>query len=247
MLSFGGENEASHGWLHAQHAEIISRDVTNGNTTCAGTGAQSSKIYVETGHLLEGVRLRAIIEQIRIGKSPQETAVLKLLSHDNKAGRVSYRKWTQSERIHNAKNRGVSADAERKSQHGYKSEFRILAEGSEGVAQILQERVDVVYAACFAAFSFGTVDSAEFQTRTPHRFLASYAVADEVLGVAFDMETQLRIHFVFHARAPERGVQPGPQLIPDSHICSGLVCSIAAITSAMRFHFSASVCKRRLP
>src|SRR6266403_98976 len=127
MLSFGGEDEASHGWLHAEHAEVITRDVANRNATYARTGAQSSKIYAETGHLRERVRLRAIIEQIRIRKRSQKTAVLKLLSHHHKAQRVSHGKRTQRERIHNAKNRRVSADAESKSQHGYKSESGILS------------------------------------------------------------------------------------------------------------------------
>src|SRR6267154_6827382 len=218
MLSFRREDETSHVRLHAEHAEVIPRDVANGNAMCPRTGAQSCKIYGETGHLREGVRARTIIEQISIRKKSQETAVLRLLSHDHKAGRVSYRKGTQSERIHNAKNGGVSADAERKSQYNYKSKSGVLAQRSEGVTQILQERVEDVDAACFAAFFFGAVDPAEFQTGSPHRFLAIHTAADKILREAFDMETQLRIHFVFHARAPESGVQPRTQLIPDGHI-----------------------------
>src|SRR4030095_1271463 len=127
MVSLSGKDEVSHGWLHAEHAEVISRDVANRNTTCARTSAQSRKIYAETGHLREGVRIRAIIEQIKIGKGSQKTAVRRLLSHDHKTRRVFHGKQTHRERIHNAKNSCVSADAERKSQHCYRSESTILA------------------------------------------------------------------------------------------------------------------------
>src|SRR4030095_4421636 len=127
MVSLSGKDEVSHGRVHAEHAEVISRDVANGNATCARTRAQTRKIYAETGHLREGVRIRVIIEQIKIGKGSQKTAVRHLLRHDHKTPSVSHWKRTQGEGIHNAKNRGVSADAERKSQHGYTSESRILA------------------------------------------------------------------------------------------------------------------------
>jgi hypothetical protein len=206
-----------------------------------------AKIYVETGHLRERVRLRSIIEQIRIGKSPQETDILKLLSHDNKARRVFHGKRTQSERIHNAKNRGVSADAERKSQHDYKSESRILAERSEGVTQILQERVEEIYAACLTAFFFGAVDSTEFQACAAHRFMATYAVADQVLGVAFHVETQFRIHFGLQTGALQRRAHPGTKTAPEHHISSRVAPKIPAMTPAIRFHFSASACNLRLP
>src|ERR1041384_48609 len=171
MLAFSREDEAPQHRSNTEHAEIIPGDITNGNATRAGTGAQSREISLKTRHFREGVRAGAIIQQIRIRKISQKTAVLHLLSHHHKARRISHRKRAQSERIHNAKNGGVGADTERESQYGDKSESRILAQHSEGMARVLQESLEDVNAARFAAFFLSAFNSTELDAGAAQCFL----------------------------------------------------------------------------
>jgi hypothetical protein len=79
----------------------------------------------------------------------------------------------------------------------------------QGVAQILDEAFNEVWAASVAALLFGSLDCAKLYAGSPHRFGARNAAANQILGIGLNVETQLRVHLVLHARTPQDGVHPG--------------------------------------
>src|SRR5262249_29421625 len=135
----------------------------------------------------------------------------------------------------------------RQGQNGYDCEHGASAEQSRPTAQIRQQVLCEVYAAGVAALFLGALDAAKLDARSPHRCRARHAAADQVLRIRPNVKAQFRSHLALYPRAPQNGPYPGSKPAPESHTSSGVVPKIPAMTSAMRFHFLASVCSLRLP
>src|SRR5580658_5296810 len=94
---------------------------------------------------------------------------------------------------------------------------------------------------------FVRLDSAELNPRLSHRFLLGQAFANQVRGVALNVETHLRFHFTFKPLPLDDPLQPRTESSRKIHICSEVVRRILAINDAMRFHFSVSAWSWRRP
>src|SRR5438105_75552 len=67
------------------------------------------------------------------------------------------------------------------------------------------------------------LDTAEFYFGSTHRFLLWNAPADQVLGMAFNVEAYLGIDFFFEARSFHGPLHPGTQAGEEAHISSEVV------------------------
>ena len=89
----------------------------------------------------EGVGLLAKIEVVGIRRPSVEGAAVVARVHRHYRGGVAHRKWAKKERVDEAEDRGVGADAEADRQQGHESESRALREHPHGVAQVVDQRV----------------------------------------------------------------------------------------------------------
>ena len=169
------------------------------------------------------------------------------IAHGYKLPRVFHRQCAKHDRVNHGKDRGVGADAERKRQHGYGRESGILPQHAQAEAQVLNEAINGVRASRVAAFLFCALHAAKLDPRAPQCLRARHAAASQVFRECLDVEAQLRVHLAFHPRPPRHRAHPRPDSVQKPHTSSGVLCRIPAMTSAMRFHFSASVCNLRFP
>src|SRR5277367_2775398 len=157
------------------------------------------------------------------------------------------RKPNQENAVHEAEDGGVRADAESEREDRHRGEAGIFAEHARAVAKVLPQIFCEADATGLAAFFFGAFDRAEFEASAAERFFSGDACANQILRVSVEVKLNFRVNLALHVRAMQRGVQPGTKTACERHTSSGFAPRIPAITSAMRFHFSASVCRRRLP
>src|SRR5690348_10971261 len=105
------------------------------------------------------------------------------------------RQRLQENRVNNAENSGVSADAEREGEYGNRSEAPRLAQHAQTKAQILYKVLNPIYASRVTALLFGLLDPAQVQPRPPSRFLGRYPFGDVFLGFSFEVIEQLVLQF----------------------------------------------------
>ena len=75
-------------------------------------------------------------------------------------------------------------------------------------AEILENALDKADPDIVAAFFFDALDTAELDARATHSFHARHAIAHQILGERFDMETEFRVHLALHARTIESRLCP---------------------------------------
>src|SRR5439155_3955119 len=141
----------------------------------------------------------------------------------------------------------VYANSQGQRKHSGRCEAWILPQHAQAEAQVLEKAVDETYTSRIAAFFFRAFDAAKLDARAPQCLRARHAAASQVFRECLDVKAQLRVHLPFHPRTAESCLQPRPKPAPKRHTSSGLVPKIPAMTSAMRFQFSASACSLRFP
>ncbi len=149
--------------------------------------------------------------------------------------------------IDHGENRGVRPDAQGQCHQSNRREPGVLPQHSQPETQVLTEAFDQIDAAGISALLLFLLDSTKFQPGLPHCFHARHPAANEVFRIGFDVKPHLSVHFALHARALEKSAAPPDDARPERHTSSGFVFKIPAMTSAMRFHFSASASSLRLP
>src|SRR5215470_2465480 len=161
--------------------------------------------------------------------------------------RIFHRPRPQHDGVKRCEDRGVHSDSEREGKNGGRRKAEVFSHHAQAEAQVLENAIDETDSARLAAFFLGALYAAKLNTRPPQRLSTANAAARQILRARLDVEPQLRVHLALHPPAPQNGQQPKTKAAPEGHTSSGVVCRIPAITSAMRFHFSASVCNLRLP
>ena len=124
---------------------------------------------------------------------------------------VSHREHAEDDRVDKGEDGGVGADAEGESEDGDGSEGGILAQGAQGVADVLEQRFEERDAAGVATFFFGGFEAAKFEAGAAEGFVPRDAGGDEVVGVGFEMEAEFGVHVALHLGAVESGVEPGTE------------------------------------
>src|SRR5579864_2844412 len=110
------------------------------------------------------------------------------------------RKRVEDYSFHHTKDGGGSANPQRKSRNGNRSETPTPALQSQRVAQILKDSFDRVYAAGVPAICFRLFDAAKFNTSATPGFFTGHATADQVLGKRFDVSVEFHVHLIFQTR-----------------------------------------------
>src|SRR5438128_9091108 len=160
---------------------------------------------------------------------------------------ILVRQRAEQHRVHNTKDRRVRSNAERQCDHGNCRKTRSTQHRTHAVAQVLEQSFHKRSATRLPALFFGAFEAAEFEACAAHGFLARNTAANQVFGIRFQMETELGVHFAFHARREQSNPHPGTETAPKHHTSSCVVLKMPAITSAIRFHLSVSVCNLRFP
>src|SRR5438094_2012663 len=83
----------------------------------------------------------------------------------------------------------------------------MLAQGAQGVADVLQHRLKARRAARVAAQLFGVLDAAEREACTAECVLGREASADILLGLALDVKAQLVVELALDDVAAQEGAQ----------------------------------------
>src|ERR1700723_2732989 len=109
---------------------------------------------------------------------------------DHQAIDLRIRKRLDDPGIYVAEDGGIGADAEGESDDGDGGESGSFAQGTEPVANVLDESFDKVDAAGFATFFFDVIFAAEFETGAAECFAARNAGVDKLGDVLVEAEAE---------------------------------------------------------
>src|ERR1700691_1193508 len=104
--------------------------------------------------------------------------------------------------------RGVRSNGKSKRQHSDSSKSRRPAQHAETVANILRQRFEKTHAPSVAAFFFNLLRCAEFQPRSPPRFLARHTRLHVLRNLLLEMKAQLVVQFTLDGIASKQRPQP---------------------------------------
>src|SRR5438874_11334281 len=122
--------------------------------------------------------------------------------------RVRYGQGLQHHRINECENRRGGSDAQGKREHNSSREARRFAQYAQTKAQILNEILNPIYAACVAAFLFGLLDPAQVESRAAVRLPLRHPLRDVFLGFSFEVLAQLVVQFLVRLRPAKQRPQP---------------------------------------
>ena len=119
---------------------------------------------------------------------------------------VRERQRPEQQRVHQAEDRGVGADADGEDQDGDDGEAGVAAQRAEGVAQVVQERVHVRNSPGVAVEEARGLDAAQCQHGLAPRLFGAQAAPAMVFGGHLEMARQLLFEIAIEAvAADERG------------------------------------------
>ena len=127
---------------------------------------------------------------------------------EEQALRLRDGKRLQQQRIDEAEDRGVRADAERKRQDGDDRECRRSTQQPERIADISAQLVDDAQPEHLPAFVSPGVDAAKRDPRQSVSFVGGDAAADEIGTVQIDMQSHLVLHLAIEIACQTRRAHP---------------------------------------
>ena len=151
------------------------------------------------------------------------------------------------DRIHQAEDRRVGADAERQCADGGQRERLVPGQRAERVSQVSARFVDQPEAKALPRLLLVFLHGPELEPRDPHGFFRREAPAlDQVVGAGREVKLQLVGHVPLHVGAVEGIAPERPHASQKPHHAS---CARKAvfIASAVRFHRSVSAFSRFRP
>src|SRR2546423_9825606 len=151
----------------------------------------------------------------------------------NHIRRILNRRLAEKEAACYGENCRVQSDSQSQRENYGGSKSWILAQHAQAIAQVLEQSFEEVHPTRLTAFLLCALDAAKLDARQPQGFIAWHTASHQILSTRFDVETQLRIHFAFHARAPQNCAQPGAPPIPQPHTSSGTTSNTPANPTAL--------------
>jgi hypothetical protein len=109
----------------------------------------------------------------------------------------------QQHRIHDAENRRIRPDPKRERQNGERGEHGLLTQHTQGVANVLCQRIYRPHPTHVAALFFHLIDAADQDARLPLSIVAAQAVSGALCNVLFEVKSKLVSELVFDALAAE--------------------------------------------
>ena len=206
LRASSGREGAAHGRLHAEHLKEVGDDVDAG-----GGDGRAAQIEAEiagagegevAGHILigAGVRAELVVGISGVGGAGQAALGGRRRNPDQLL-RVGKGQRAQQQRVDDAEDGDVGADAEGENEDGDEGEAAVAAEGAEGVTEILEKNVEFHKSSRFALLVFCQFDAAEANQRLAAGFKGSEAALD----VFFDRHLDVRGDLGFEVGV-ERGL-----------------------------------------
>ena len=122
---------------HVEEIDVHHRAVEAFGVIAVG---QDERDAFEAGHAGKSAVPHAPVEEVRRGPGAKHLLRLPIgLGHEQELFSAGKRKRPQQDRVHDAENRGVRADADRHGQRGDDGEARRLPQRPNGVPQVLSE------------------------------------------------------------------------------------------------------------
>src|SRR5215467_3616080 len=121
--------------------------------------------------------------------------------------RVWIRERIQQNRIEHAKDRRVGADPECQCQYSASGKRGRAKQGSSGVMQVLDQRLNKTDTSSLAALILDLIESAELQPDTTHSLGSAHSRFHIFLSLSLEMKTQLVVKFVLCGSVPHQGTQ----------------------------------------
>ena len=109
--------------------------------------------------------------------------------------------------VHQAEHRGGGADAEGHGRQRHGGETPILREQAGAVGDVLLQLLPSHGATRVAALLLDRIHPAHARSGPPASFRGRHAQANQLLGFAFEMLGQFRLHLALDLRPPQRGPQ----------------------------------------
>src|ERR1700730_10854915 len=105
--------------------------------------AETHTLPIECGNAVEGPALRCPVEIVRRGNPNGVVPIIRLqLANSYQAIQVGQRQGLEQKPSSHAKNRSVRSDSESQGENSHQSKSGTLAQRSERVAKVLEERLD---------------------------------------------------------------------------------------------------------
>ena len=141
FFALGRKEQTPQRRLHAQARKIIARHVTIYELIRFAGVAESAEIYLGSKHIGKRIGLFAKIAELAVGKREDSQRVALHLAgqHHELFGRL-HGQGPQHDAIHEAKDCGVSANAQRQREDHDHGQHGRLREHPEGVTDVLPER-----------------------------------------------------------------------------------------------------------
>ena len=119
----------------------------------------------------------------------------------------------EHQRVDNAENCGIGADAQSKRDNGRYAEARVLPERAQPVSQVLPEVFDKPRTARIATRFLDLLYAPERAQRREARFLGAHPRGDIVLDQPLEMEAQFFVHLAVQTRGAEKGNHGSPHCV----------------------------------
>jgi len=136
----------------------------------------------------------------------------------NELFRVWKGKWPQKDRVKDAEDGGVGANAEGKSDDRYRGEPGIPAQHAEAESAKSWSKLSMKFVPRASRHLPWRAQGRQNSMRARRNASArGHATTYQIFGERLDVETQFRVHLVFHPRPPRHGAQPRPDSAPHGH------------------------------
>ena len=152
--------------MHADHREVVRRDQLHRDVLGLAAAGEIDALAADDGHVREDVILRAPVEEVRIRDADDADARRRLVQ-DDELRRVAIRQRPEKRVVHDRKDRGVRAHAERKRARGDGREARRFAQRAERIPHVAQEIFGEAHAANVTALLLQLRDRADFERDAP--------------------------------------------------------------------------------
>src|SRR5262245_4702751 len=131
--------------------------------------------------------------------------------HEDQLLRLSDGQRLQQQRVEQAEDRRIRADANRQRKRGHGSEAFALKQHSEAKTKVLKERIDKSDSTHIAMSLLQQSDVSELAARGPSRLCLTHSLAEISLGeqaqVSLDLVVELSIRSAISEQSPKSGRQ----------------------------------------
>ena len=194
------------------------------------------------------VDVRAARRAVKVAPEAFDCDVVRLgAPQETKLFGMGHPETIEQHMLGHGENDSVRADAQCKRGYGNRCQPRALGQHPHGIAQVAVQLVEDARAPRRPAVLLPRRNAAQLGPRPAHGFVARKTAADQVLGIALNVELQFLADLPIQLPASADSSPPCRNAAQQPHISSGFTLRIDPIRSTNWFHFLASASSRRRP